>query len=108
MFDRASNVQLGEKLPKFHYPKLLVMYGVEHTMSFLFNDISKIIIVHQIISSHKKMYNILILVYIISQIQYLDWNHKIFTILILYFSVEIILEWPGISWEYINTCGWKK
>ena len=72
MFDRASNVQLGEKLPKFHYPKLLVMYGVEHTMSFLFNDISKIIIVHQIISSHKKMYNILILVYIISQIRYLN------------------------------------
>ena len=34
IFDRASNVQLGGKLLKVHYPKLTVMRGVEHTVSF--------------------------------------------------------------------------
>ena len=33
MFDGASNVQLGGKLLKVHYPKLTVMRGVEHTVS---------------------------------------------------------------------------
>ena len=32
MFDGASNVQLGGKLLKVHYPKLTVMRGVEHTV----------------------------------------------------------------------------
>ena len=32
MFDGVSNVQLGGKLLKVHYPKLTVMYGVEHTV----------------------------------------------------------------------------
>ena len=33
MFDGASNVKLGGKLLKVHYPKLTVMSGVEHTLS---------------------------------------------------------------------------
>ena len=32
MFDGASNVQLGGKLLKVHYPKQTVMLGVEHTV----------------------------------------------------------------------------
>ena len=58
MFYGASNVQLGGKLLKVHYPKLTVMRGVEHTVSLFFNDVSKIPIVNQIISSHKMIYNI--------------------------------------------------
>ena len=38
MFDGASNVKLGGKLLKVHYPKLTVMRGVEHTLSLFFND----------------------------------------------------------------------
>ena len=33
MFDGDSNVQLGGKLLKVHYPNLTVMRGVEHTVS---------------------------------------------------------------------------
>ena len=36
MFDGASNVQLGGKRFKLHYPKLTVMRGVEHTVSLFF------------------------------------------------------------------------
>ena len=49
MFDGDSNVQLGGKLLKVHYPKLTVMCGVEHTVSLFFNDVSKIPIVNQTI-----------------------------------------------------------
>ena len=45
---------------KVHYPKLIVMSGVEHTVSLFFNDISKIPIVDQMISAHKMIYNIFI------------------------------------------------
>ena len=58
MFDGASYVQLGGKLLRVHYPKLTVMHGVEHTVSLFFNDVSKIPIVNQMISSHKMIYNI--------------------------------------------------
>ena len=58
MFDGASNVQLGRKLLKVHYPKLTFMRGVEHTVLLFFNDVSKIPIVNQMISSHKMIYKI--------------------------------------------------
>ena len=58
IFDGASNVQLGGKLLKVHYPKLTVMLGVEHTVSLFFNDVSKIPIVNQMFSAHKMIYNI--------------------------------------------------
>ena len=58
MFDGVSNVQLGENLLKVHYPKLATMRGVEHAVSLLFNDVSNIPIVNQIISAHKMIYNI--------------------------------------------------
>ena len=58
MFDGASNVQLGGKLLKLHYPKLTVMRGVERTVLLLFNDVSKIPIVNQMIYAHKIIYNI--------------------------------------------------
>ena len=58
MFDGASNVQLGGKLLKVHYPKLSVMRGVEHTVSLFLNDVSKILIVNQMDSAHKIIYNI--------------------------------------------------
>ena len=43
---------------KFYYPELAFIRGVEHTLSLFFNDVSKIPIVHQIISAHKMIYNI--------------------------------------------------
>ena len=58
MFDGASNVQLGGKFLKMHYPNLTVMHGVEHTVSLFFNDVSKIPIVNQMISAHKTIHNI--------------------------------------------------
>ena len=60
MFDGASNVQLGGKRFKLHYPKLTVMRGVEHTVLLLFNDVSKIPILNQMISSQKMIYNIFV------------------------------------------------
>ena len=53
MFDGASNVHLGGKRLKVHYPKLTVMRGVEHTLYLFFNDISKIPILNQMISVRK-------------------------------------------------------
>ena len=58
MFDGASNVQLGGKFLKVHYPKLTVVRGVEHTLSLFFNDVSKIPIVNQMIFAHNMIYNI--------------------------------------------------
>ena len=58
MFDGVSNVQLGGKCLKVHYPKLTVMCGFEHTVSLLFNYVSKIPIVNEMISAHKMIYNI--------------------------------------------------
>ena len=81
MFNGASNVQLGEKPLKVHYPKLTVMRGVEHTVLLFFNDVLKIPIVNQIFSVHKMIYNIfLVMVYITSLISYLNPNLKSFTI----------------------------
>ena len=34
------------------------MHGVEHTVSLFFNDVSKIPIVNQMITDHKKIYNL--------------------------------------------------
>ena len=59
MFDGASNFQLAGQLLKVHYQKLTVMRGVEHTMSLFFNEVSKIPILNQIISTHKMIYNII-------------------------------------------------
>ena len=58
MFDGSSNVQLGGKNLRVHYPKLTVMHGVEHTALLFFNDVSKIPIFNQMISAHKMIYNI--------------------------------------------------
>ena len=58
MFDGASNVQLSERLLKVHNTKLIDMSGVEHTVSLFFNEVSKIPIANQIISSCKGIYNI--------------------------------------------------
>ena len=58
MFDGASNFQLGARPLKVHYPKLTVMCGVEHTVSLFFNDGSNIPNFHQMISSHKVIFNI--------------------------------------------------
>ena len=59
MFDGASNVKLGGKLLKVYYPKLTVMRGVEQTVSLFFNDVSKIPIVNQMVSSQNMINNIL-------------------------------------------------
>ena len=58
MFDGVYNVQLGGKILKVHYPNFTFMHGVEHTVSLLFNNVSKIPIVNQMLSSHKMIYNI--------------------------------------------------
>ena len=87
MFDGAFNVQLAGRLLKVHYPKLTVMRGVEHTVLLFFNDVSKIPIVNQMISAHKMIYNILVLVYITSLIPYLNPNINSFTIETLVYLV---------------------
>ena len=58
MSDGASNLHLGVRLLKVHNPKLSVMRGVEHTVSLFFNNVSKIPIVHQMLSAHKVIYKI--------------------------------------------------
>ena len=58
MFDEASNVHLSGELLKIHYPKVLVMRGVEHTVSLFFNDVSKIPVVNQMITAHYSIYNL--------------------------------------------------
>ena len=58
MFYGASNVQLGGKLLKIYNPKLKGMCLVEHTVSLIFNDISKIITVNYMITEHREIYNI--------------------------------------------------
>ena len=58
MFDGAFNVQIGGTRLKLHYPNFTVMRGFEHTVSLVFNDVSKISIVNQMISAHKMIYNI--------------------------------------------------
>ena len=58
MFYGDSNVKLGGKLLKVHYPKVTVMRGDEHTVLLFFNDVSKIPIVNQMIYAHKMIYNI--------------------------------------------------
>ena len=46
IFDRYLNVQLGGRLLKVQYTKLIVMPGAEHTVSWFLNDVSKMPIVH--------------------------------------------------------------
>ena len=58
MFDGYSKVHLGGKLFKIRYPKITVMYGVEHIVSLFFNDVSKILVVNQIITAHKAILNL--------------------------------------------------
>ena len=53
MFDGASNVQLAGELLKTEYTKVSVMRGVEHTVSLFFNDVSKIPVLNEMITSHK-------------------------------------------------------
>ena len=53
IFDGASYLQLRGSQFKFHYPKLNIMHGVEHNFSPLFDDVSKLPIVNQMIKSHK-------------------------------------------------------
>ena len=57
MFYGDSNVQLAVELLKICYPNITVMRGVEHTVSLFFNDVSKILVVNQMISAHKAIYN---------------------------------------------------
>ena len=60
MFDVSLNVQLAGRLLKACYPRITVMCRVETTVSLFFNDVSKISIVHQMISYHKIIYNIFV------------------------------------------------
>ena len=57
MFDETSNVQLSGELLKIHYTKISVIRGVEHTVSFFFNDVTKNPVVNKMITDHKAVYN---------------------------------------------------
>ena len=103
MFDGASNVQLVGKILMVHYQKLTVMRGVEHTVLLLFNDVSKIPIVNQMISAHRMIYNFLVLVYITSLIPYLNPNIKTSTKETLVYLVEMRLDCLDISWGCTET-----
>ena len=58
IFNGDSNVQLAGELLKINYPKFSGMLGVEHTVSLFFNDVSKILVVDQMITAHKAIYNL--------------------------------------------------
>ena len=58
VFDGVSKFQLAGRLLNMYYPKFTVMCGVEHTVSLFFIDVSKISIVHQMVSADKMIYNI--------------------------------------------------
>ena len=58
VFDVVSKFQLAGRLLNMYYPKFTVICGVEHTVSLFFNDVSKISIVHQMVSAEKMIYNI--------------------------------------------------
>ena len=58
MFGGSSNVQLGSKLLKFHYPIFTVMRGVEHIVSLFSRMFIKYIFLRQINSTKKVIYNI--------------------------------------------------
>ena len=108
MFDGASNVKLLGRLLKVHNPRFIVMRGVGYTVSLFFNDVFKIPILNQMIYSQRMIYNILVLVCITIFIPFLNPNLKSFTIEILVFLAETILEWPDISWVCTETCGCGK
>ena len=42
MFNRDSNLQLGEKIIKLNYPKLTKIRVIEHNANLFFNDVYKI------------------------------------------------------------------
>ena len=96
MFDGASNVQLGGKLLKVHYPKLTVMCGVEHTVLLFLNDISKIPVVNQMISADKMIYNMFGSSIYHKHHPYLNANLNTLTIETLVYLVEMRLEWLNI------------
>ena len=58
MFDGYLNFQLAGELLKIHYPKVSVMCGVEHIVSLFFNNVSKILVLNQMITAHKAIYNL--------------------------------------------------
>ena len=58
MFDGTSNVHLGGENLKTNDPKISVMCRVEHTVSLLFNNVSKIPVVNQIITAYKAIYKL--------------------------------------------------
>ena len=58
MFDGASNIQLAGEVLKIHYQNISVIRGVEHTVSLFFNDVFKILVVNQMITAHKAIYNL--------------------------------------------------
>ena len=58
MYDGASNVQLSSELLKARYPKVSVMSGVEDTVSLFFHDVSKILVVNEIITGHRAIYKL--------------------------------------------------
>ena len=56
MFERESNVQMGDKLLKLNYPKLAVIHGAKYIVLLFLNDVSRIPIVHQMIADNKAIY----------------------------------------------------
>ena len=107
-FNGASNVRLGGKLLKVHYPKFTVMRGFEHMVPLFFNDVFKIPIADQMIPSKEFIYIFFVLVYITSRIPFLNRNIKSFEIEKSVFLVEIILVWLDILWYLTETLGCKK
>ena len=59
MFDGNFNVQFAGRILKVYYTKFTVICGVEYTVSFFSNDVSKIPIANQMIFAHNMLYNIL-------------------------------------------------
>ena len=98
IFDGASNLQLGGDILNIYYPKLTVMNWVEHTISILLNDFSKIPVVNQMVQDHNAVYNLFGSGIYHKPHSIFNQNIMDFIILMLACSVGEILEWSDISW----------
>ena len=99
---------LGGKLMKFNYPKLTVICGVKHTFNLFSNDVYKITVVNQMVTAHKKLYN-LFGFGIYHKPHYIFKSKSMdFTVVTSVYSAVMIIVWLVISLECTETRALRK
>ena len=98
VFFAASKLQLGRELLKYHYPKLTVMRGVEHSVLLFSNDVVKIPIFNQMCK------NLLWLTYLSTSLMI---NHsgssEVTSCMSIIYTVTIELMLNGRSQYFLNS-----